>query len=169
MKRQYPSGANKRSKREETKQKNATHPKLTSFFNVSTTPVDSTNVNVELVFKDSGELPVWDELSAISDGADELMDDKPTNSEDIDDEVVSSPASSDHRGSDVVLGDDPVLWPTVVNERERFRVHPKRRSAIHKSQLLHINEERGQNQQVLASLQQVQGFFHVVLVPKIHS
>jgi len=42
---------------------------------VSTTPVDSNNVNVELVVEDSGELPICDELSAISDGADELMDD----------------------------------------------------------------------------------------------
>ena len=38
MKRNFPSGATKRRKREEAKSKNDTLPKLTTFFNVSTTP-----------------------------------------------------------------------------------------------------------------------------------
>lgn len=38
----------------------------------------------------------------------------------------------------------------------------KRRSAIHKGLLLHVNEEWGENQQVLVSLQQVKGFCHVL-------
>ena len=38
MKRNYPCGATKRRKREEAKSKNDALPKLTTFFNVSTTP-----------------------------------------------------------------------------------------------------------------------------------
>ena len=121
MKRHYPSGATKRKKKEEAKLKTDALPKLTSFFSVTTPP--DTNVLVEGAGGE--EVPPGPAVDAAGGGGEEL---KASCTDDKDDEnavedAVSRPTAavsdSDHPKESDALSDDPGLWPTVVNDRER--------------------------------------------------
>ena len=142
MKRNYPSGWDKKKRREETNKYIATLPKVSHFFTVSRPPppVDTNNVEPEIVALDSepgssGLALAWDNdkeiQSTVTDLADssvELMEEELILTEcqsddDEDGDVVSRPNSasplpeSDHESEDaaeLVLDEDPALWPTDV-------------------------------------------------------
>jgi hypothetical protein len=153
MKQHYPSGATKRKKKEEAKLKTDALPKLTSFFSVTTPP--DTNVLVE--GEGGEEVPPGPAVDAAGGGGEEL---KASCTDEKDDEnavedAVSRPTAavsdSEQPEESDALSDDPGLWPTVVNDRERCKLVkraatvriPKKcnGSALHNCELLYADEK----------------------------